>query len=90
VCESRESDKLGDFDLRCKIELVARVPTATLGNSGVKRKKLRGLMTVTLYSDVSRLLRNAVEAHPLPTTTTFFFEGSNGSCGPGFRSFWVI
>jgi len=35
-------------DLRCKIELLASVPTATLGNRGVKRKKLRGLTTVTL------------------------------------------
>jgi hypothetical protein len=76
---SKTSDKVGDSVLRCKIELLASVPTATLGNSGVKRKKLRGLITVTLYSDVSRFLRNAVEAHPLPTTTMFFFEGSYGS-----------
>ena len=87
---SEKFDKRRDDNLRCKIELLASVPTATLGKSGVKRKKLRGLMTVTLYSNVSRFLRNAVEAHPLPTTTTFFLEGSCGSCGPGCRSFWVI
>ena len=87
---SRELTKVRCYNIRCKMELLATVPTATLGKSGVKRKKLRGLITVTLYSDVSRFLRNAVEPHPLPTTTTFFFEGSCGSCGPGCRSLWVI
>ena|SRR6266850_2169459 len=51
---SQMFDELSGKNLRCKMEFLASVPTMTLGKSGVKRKKLRGLTMVTLYLDVSR------------------------------------
>jgi len=51
---SQMFDELSGENLRCKMEFLASVLTTTLGKSRVKRKKLRGLTMVTLYSDVSR------------------------------------
>lgn len=34
------------MDIRCKMERGLRVPTATEGRRGVKRKKFFGLMTI--------------------------------------------